>query len=39
MDIKSAIDERRIHHQLYPNNAQLEAGFPKVDKLSAKIYF
>lgn len=30
MDLKSAIDERRAHHQLLPTYAQLEEGFPNV---------
>lgn len=30
-NIKEAIDERRIHHQLYPTNeAEIEEGFNKV---------
>ena len=32
MDLKSAIDERRIHHQLNPAYIQLEEGFPHVNK-------
>lgn len=31
MDLKSAIDERRAHHQLLPTYAQLEEGFPNVN--------
>lgn len=30
MDVKSATDERRVHHQLQPAYAQVEAGFPTV---------
>lgn len=33
MNIKEAIDSRRIHHQLYPNNLEIESGFPKVMNL------
>ena len=29
-DIKSAINDYRIHHQLYPEDLSLEQGFPKV---------
>ena len=30
-NIKEAIDERRVHHQLHPNNqAEIEEGFNKV---------
>jgi hypothetical protein len=29
-NIKDAIDDRRVHHQLYPEYAQIEAGFPEV---------
>lgn len=34
MDIKSAIDEPRIHHQLKPDYAQIEEGFPHVIRYS-----
>jgi gamma-glutamyltranspeptidase/glutathione hydrolase/leukotriene-C4 hydrolase len=31
MNIKEAIDESRVHHQLYPNNrVEIEDGFNKV---------
>lgn len=30
VNIKDAIDERRVHHQLYPQDAQLEEGFNAV---------
>ena len=30
MDIKTAIDDRRIHHQLSPGYAQFEEGFSHV---------
>jgi hypothetical protein len=29
-DIKDAIDHRRVHHQLYPEYAQIEAEFSEV---------
>lgn len=30
MDIKDAIDDRRVHHQLYPTAADIEEGFSSV---------
>lgn len=30
MDIKDAIDDRRVHHQLYPTAADIEEGFNSV---------
>lgn len=30
VDLKSAIDDRRVHHQLSPGYVQLEEGFPHV---------
>lgn len=31
-DIKTAIDSRRIHHQLLPENLEIEVEFPEVVK-------
>lgn len=33
MDIKDAIDDRRVHHQLYPTSADFEEGFNPVNGL------
>lgn len=38
MDIKEAIDSRRIHHQLYPNNLEIESGFSKVNNFNFSIF-
>ena len=30
MPISSSIRERRVHHQLYPHDLEIEQGFPNV---------
>ena len=30
LNLKESIDQRRIHHQLYPENGEYEIGFPQV---------
>jgi hypothetical protein len=30
LNLKDSIDQRRIHHQLYPENGEYEIEFPKV---------
>ena len=30
LNLKESIDQRRIHHQLYPENGEYEIEFPKV---------
>lgn len=38
LDIKSAIDARRVHHQLKPDYAELEQDFPNVCLLNLDDY-
>jgi hypothetical protein len=33
-NIKDAIDESRVHHQLFPQYAEIELGFSSVRKLN-----
>ena len=37
MDIKSAIDDRRIHHQLSPSYVEIEEGFPQVNNKGVSV--
>ena len=36
LDLKKSIDQRRLHHQLYPENGEYEVEFPGVFNFSKK---